>query len=93
MVCHVDYCLAIGGKKIRTILLTVCLGLPAFVASLSMLFLDNLRGSLICNGREEILTLNSDLFENVYDGGEMIKLPLHHPYRILAIILGISNNK
>ena len=90
MVCHVDYCLATGGKKIRSILLKVCLGLPALVASLSIIFLDNLRGSLICNGREEMSKFDSDFFENVYDGGVMIKLPLHHPYRIFSISLGMS---
>jgi hypothetical protein len=51
MVCHGEYCLVKGEQKIRKLLLKVCLGIPALVASLSMLFLDNLRGALICNGR------------------------------------------
>ena len=89
MVCQVDYCFKKGEKKIRDFLLTMCLVLPALEAFLSMFFLDNLRGFLICNGRQEIFhwKLDSSL-EDIFDAGVLILLPIYHPYRIAAIILG-----
>ena len=89
MVCHVEYSLKMGEKKIRGVLLHLCFGLPIFMASLSMMYLDNLRDSLMCTGQEERVWFNIDDFhDNVSHGGVAILLPLHHPFRIFAALLG-----
>ena len=89
MVCHVDFCLEKGERKISKILLRASVVVPTLVASFSMFYLDNLRGYLVCSGREEILRFNTDnFFEDAFIGGVVILLPLHHPYRVFAIMLG-----
>lgn len=90
MVCHVDYCLKIGQTKIREVLLKWSLGVPIVMASVSMFYLDNLRDSIMCTGREEMLRFNTENFlKDVTHSGVVILLPLLHPYRIFALILGM----
>ena len=89
MVCHVDFCLQKGEKRICQTLIKTSVALPTMVAFLSMFYLDNLRGSLICNGREEMFRFKTDnLFDEVFYGGVFILLPLYHPFRVFSIILG-----
>ena len=89
MVCQVDFCLEKGEKKICKILQKTFVAVPALVASFSMFYMDNLRGYLVCSGREEVLRFNTDNFlEDALIGGVVILLPLHHPFRVFAIILG-----
>ena len=88
MVCHVDYCLEKGEKKIRKILLRMCLVFPIFLGSLSLFYKDNMRDSVMCNGREELLLFNINNFlEDISYDGSVFNLPFHHPYKIFAIFL------
>ena len=89
MVCHVDYCLEKGEKKIRKILLRMCLVFPVLVGSLSLFYKDNMRDSVICNGREEMLRFNTNNFlEDISYDESVFNLPFHHPFKILAMFLG-----
>ena len=88
MVCHVEYCLEKGEKKIRKILLRMCLVFPIIVGSLSLFHADIIRDSVMCNGREENLLFNTNNFlEDTYYDGSVINLPFHHPYKIFGIFL------
>ena len=89
MVCHIPYCLEKGEKAIRENLVKLCIVLPVLVATLTMLFSDNLRDTFMCNGTEEILRFNINNFlEDVSYNENSIILPLHHPYRILGLFIG-----
>ena len=89
MVCHVDFCLQKGEKRICQTLMKFSVALPTMVAFLSLFYLDNLRGSLICNGREEMFRFKTDnFFDEVFYGGVFILLPLYHPFRVFSITLG-----
>ena len=91
MVCHVEFCQRHGVKAIREALLRLCLGIPVLVASLSMTQLNNIRDYLMCTGREEVVRYNIENFhEEDSVGGYAILLPVYHPYRILAMIIGIN---
>ena len=88
MVCHVDYCFKKGEKEIRKILLRICLVFPIFVGSLTLFHADNMRDSVMCNGREEKLLFNTNNFlEDFSYDGSVIILPFHHPYKIFWISL------
>ena len=89
MVCHADYCIKTGEKQIRKILLRMCLVLPIIMASLALYYADNMRDSVMCNGREELLRFNTNNFlEDVSYNEHVITLPFHHPYKLLALFLG-----
>ena len=89
MVCQAHYCLAKGEKTIRENLVKFCFAVPLLFASLTMLYLDKEKGSIMCNGREEIFKFNINNFLDEVSHNEIvILLPLHHPYRILSLILG-----
>ena len=93
MVCQVDYCLSRGEKNIQQVLQTLSFILPAISASLSLFYLDNMRGYLVCNGREETFRFNTDnFFSSGMDGGVIFLLPIYHPYRLLAIVFGLNEN-
>ena len=93
MVCHVPYCIEKGEKAIRENLVKLCIILPVLVATLTMLFLDNLRDTFMCNGREEILRFNINNFLDDVSYDEItVILPLHHPYRILCLFIGKLKN-
>ena len=96
MVCHVDFCLEKGEHKIRKILLQMCLVFPIFVGSLSLFHADNMRDSVMCNGREEKLLFNTNNFiEDISYDGSVINLPFHHPYKIFGLFMRkcVSNYK
>ena len=94
MVCHADYCLNKGEKQIRKILLRMCLVLPIFMAFLALYYADNMRDSVMCNGREEMLRFNTNNFlEDVSYNESVITLPFYHPYKLFAIILGKMDRK
>ena len=89
MVCHVDYCFEKGEQKIRKILLRICLVFPVFLGSLSLFYADNIRGNVMCNGREETLRFNTNNFlEDVSYDESVFILPFYHPYKIFAFFLG-----
>ena len=89
MVCHGQFCLEKGEKKIRWILLRLCLALPVLVASLSSFYSDNMRDFVMCNGREETLRFNINNFlEDVSYDESVIILPAYHPYKLFALFLG-----
>ena len=96
MVCHADYCLEKGEKKIRKILLRMCLVFPIFLGSLSLFYKDNMRDSVMCNGREELLLFNiNNILEDISYDGSVINLPFHHPYKIFGLFMCkcVSNYK
>ena len=89
MVCQVDFCLKLGEKNLFKILLRICWVLPTFMASLALFYSDNMRGSIMCNGREEILRFNTNNFlDDVSYDESVITLPFHHPYKLLRLFLG-----
>ena len=89
MVCRVDFCLKLGEKKLCEILLRICWVLPTFMASLALFYSDNMRGFIMCTGREEILRFNTNNFlEDVSYDESLMTLPFHHPYKILRVLLG-----
>jgi hypothetical protein len=89
MVCHVDFCLRFGEKKLFEMLLRICWVLPTSLASLALFYKDNMRFFIMCCGREEILRFNTNNFldDSSYDES-LITLPFHHPYKIFRVILG-----
>ena len=88
MVCHSEYCLYKGEKNLREMLIDLCLGCPIFIACWSLLYRDNLRNYLVCNGREEILF---QLEERFLENGVEILLPAYHPFRITALMIGMRH--
>ena len=78
-----------GEKIVQKFLVDLCFVLPAFSAFLSMFYLENMRGAIMCNGREEHLRFNLNNFlDSISDSGIVILLPLHHPYRLMALCFG-----
>ena len=89
MVCHVDFCLSKGEKTIQKFLQNLCITLPILTASISLLYSGNMRGSIVCNGREEAFRFNiSNFLDSLRDGGVLFLLPIYHPYRLLAMFFG-----
>ena len=89
MVCHVDFCLSKGEKTIQKFLQTLCIILPVLSASISLIFSGSIRGSIVCNGREEALMFNiSNFLNSIGDVGVLFLLPIYHPYRLLAMFFG-----
>ena len=70
-------------------LLNFCAFVPVFVAALSVFFLDQLRDSNMCNGREEVLRFNINNFLQPVSYNEfVVQLPLYHPYSVLLLVIG-----
>ena len=51
--------------------------------------MENMRGAIMCNGREEQLRFNlMNFLDSGSDGGIFILLPIYHPYRLMALFFG-----
>ena len=83
MVCHVEFCITIGGKVLSRKLIQWTFVVPVSLSVLALFFNDVLRDNLICNGREEVTWYNLENFFGKTEGGKIQRMK---PFTLFPLV-------